>query len=258
MSAPRDGLDGRHGQDAFVSALLEPEAAVPDDIAPLRDGTPANKRFTVYRNNVVLSLTDNLRAAFPTVAALVGDAFFNAMAGVYVREHPPTTPLMMDYGSDFAIFIEGFPPSASVPYLADMARLEDARRQAYHAADAVPAPQAAFQRLQGADAEVARLVLHPAVRLISSRFPVFSIWQRHHDDDARALPDGGEDVLVVRPQLDVEMYLLGAGEARFIAALGQGKRLGEAARDAGPNDGFDLAAAIARLIRAQAVSAIEV
>ena len=44
----------------------------------------------------------------------------------------------MDYGGDFADFVEGFAPAASVPYLAAVARLERARVQAYHAADSQP------------------------------------------------------------------------------------------------------------------------
>ena len=253
MPAPRDGREARQGQDAFVDALLEPDAAVPEDIAPLRDGSPADSRFAVYRNNVMSSLVNALKVTFPTVADLVGDEFFRATAGAFVRQSPPKSPMMMDYGGDFADFLNGFPPAASVPYLADVARLEDARRQAYNARDCAPLPAAAFQSLQSARASRVHLVPHPAARVIRSPFPILSIWRTNHGLRDGVLPQDGEDVLVVRPQFDVEMYLLGPGEARFIAALGTGRALGEAAETAGSDENFDLAAALARLIRAQAI-----
>jgi len=58
-----------------------------------------------------------------------------SVAGHFVRAHPPSSPLMMFYGSEFPVFLEGFEPAKQLPYLPDMARLEHARRLAFHAAD---------------------------------------------------------------------------------------------------------------------------
>jgi hypothetical protein len=51
-------------------------------------GRPAGARFDVYRNR------EALVTGFPVVHALVGDAFFRAMAGVFLRAHPPTSPIL--------------------------------------------------------------------------------------------------------------------------------------------------------------------
>ena len=81
----------------FARALLDPEAEVPWGLTD-PEGRPAPKRFSVYRNNVASSLTRALEAAFPTVRKLVGDEFFAAMAGVFLRAHPPQSRMLMLYG----------------------------------------------------------------------------------------------------------------------------------------------------------------
>ncbi len=119
----------------FAAALLDPDLAVPSGLVD-PSGRPAGKRFDVYRNNVVASLSSALADGFPAVHALVGAEFFSAMAGVYVRVHPPNNPRMMYFGAQMPAFLEGFGPVAHLAYLPDVARLELALRASYHAADA--------------------------------------------------------------------------------------------------------------------------
>lgn len=75
-------------QTQFITAVLDPMIDTPQGLVD-PNGNPAGKRFDVYRNNVVASLSDALGVAFPVVQKLVGDEFFRAMAGVYLRQHPP-------------------------------------------------------------------------------------------------------------------------------------------------------------------------
>ena len=101
-------------QSDFRAALLDPSCPAPDGVQN-PDGVPATKRFDVYRNNVAVSLTDALETAFPVVNKLVGTDFFRAMAGVYLRAHPPSSPVMMFYGDEMPDFLAGFGPAQSVP-----------------------------------------------------------------------------------------------------------------------------------------------
>jgi hypothetical protein len=41
-----------------------------------------------------------------------------------VRIEPPLSPILLKYGGRFPTFIETFRPTSSLPYLADVARLE--------------------------------------------------------------------------------------------------------------------------------------
>jgi hypothetical protein len=236
-------------QSAFAAALLDPEAAVPLGIVD-PEGRPAPKRFSVYRNNVASSLTRALEAAFPTVRALVGDEFFAAMAGVFLRAHPPRSRIMMLYGGSFPGFLQDFQPVAHLGYLPDVARLDQAIRESYHAADSTPLPETEFQRLIGEDMAGLRLAFAPSVRLVQSRWPVRSIWAAHAEGGPAPRPVA-EDALILRPEYDPCPQLLPAGGGAFVAALLAGETLGGAVDRGGPD--LNLAACLGILIAGRAI-----
>ncbi len=246
---------GLQREGAFAQAVLDARAAVPDSLAG-RDGCGADRRFAVYRNNVFASLIDLLGGRFPATAKLVGEEFFRAMAREYVETTPPNSAVLLLYGAEFPDFIGAFPPATSVPYLADVARLEWAWHQAYHAADAEPLSQDAFVAL-GPRIEEVVLSFHPSASLVRSPYPVVTIWERtvgDHDDEPSQLPEGGEDALVLRPALEVTVRHLPPGGAAFIEALMAGAKMPVAASTAleqAPE--FDLTANIAGLMRSGAL-----
>ena len=223
--------DTRPGQARFVAALLDPAAPPPEGLSPTADGRAPEKRFAVYRNNVVVSLSKALKAGFPTVALLVGDEFFDALAGAYVRENPPRTPILMFYGETFGDWLAQFPPAAQLPYLPDVARLDQARREAYHAADAEPVGRAAFEAALAGPAEALeglRAELHPALRLVASPYPILSIFHRARDPEA-PVAEAAETALVARPERDLQMRAAPPGCGAFLARLAAGAPFGEAA-----------------------------
>ena len=236
-------------QSAFAAAVLDPEAPVPPGILG-PDGLPAPKRFSVYRNNVAGSLTRALETAFPTVRALVGEEFFAAMAGIFLRAHPPRSRVLMLYGAEFPEFLETFQPVSSLGYLPDVARLEQAIRESYHAADSVPLPEAEFQRLIGADMAGLRLQLAPSVRLVRSRWPIWSIWAAHAEGGPPPHPVP-EDALVLRPEFDPRPHLLPDRGGAFVASLLRGESLGGAVEEAGP--ALDLVAVLGLLIAGRSI-----
>jgi len=213
-------------QTLFAQALLNPDAPLPPGLVD-PEGRPAPKRFSVYRNTVASSLTRVLEAGFPTVRALVGDQFFAAMALIFLRSHPPRSRMLMLYGQEFPAFLAGFPPVAHLGYLADVARLELALRESYHAADSAPLPEAEFQRLLGADIAGLRLILAPALRLVRSAWPVVSIWEAHQPGGVPHLRAAAEAALILRPEFDPHPHRLPAGGAEFISGLLAGQTLGE-------------------------------
>ena len=233
-------------QHSFAQAVLDPDIPVP---AGLKIGTtPAGKRFSVYRNNVVAGLADALTVGFPVLEKLLGKEFFRAMACVFVREHPPDSPLLSKFGRAMPGFLASFPPVEHLPYLPDVARLELTLRQSYHAADVTPVPPDSLAGLSEADIASARIAFAPSARLFRSPHPVFSIWQANTNDT----PYGkwaGEDVLVVRRSFDPEPLRLGAGEYEFLSALESGSTILDAhAAGFAANPDFQLAAVLGQLL----------
>ncbi|MBX2855680.1 MAG: DNA-binding domain-containing protein [Rhodobacteraceae bacterium] len=248
------------GQAAFAAALLDADAPIPADVAKIRGQAP-EKRFAVYRNNVVVSLISALASAYPTVKRLVGAQFFDAMAGVYVREHPPISPMMIFYGAAFPGWVESFPPAETVPYLGGVARLERARREAYHAADIEPFTMEQFQAVASGVAPERmpelRFTAHPSLRLVRSAHPVFSIWadQNGHDVPVR---QGGEDVMIIRPRSEVTMRQTPPGGFTFLSAMSAGQTLAAAAASAeAETQGFDLASHLTAALESGVFSGVK-
>ena len=97
-------------QAEFAAALLDAERPVPAGLCAWNGSDPA-RRFAVYRNNVIVSLVAALADTFPVLRQLVGDEFFDAMAGLYVRAHPPTSPVLAHYGEGLADWLAAFEPA---------------------------------------------------------------------------------------------------------------------------------------------------
>lgn len=230
-------------------ALLDPARGVPVGLnGP--NGRPAGKRFDVYRNNVVMSLTEALQCSFPVIRKIVGEEFFDAMAAIHLRQHPPASPLLMYYGEAMPAFLASFGPAQNMGYLPDIARLELAMRQSYHAEDGQPVDPAQIAALPAEDLPDLRLQLTPATRLIRSPWPIFAIWAFNTRPDAPKPQMQADDVLILRPGFDPVPHLLPAGSGALLSALIEGQPLGQA-MEAAPKT--DLAALLGLLVQGGAI-----
>jgi hypothetical protein len=237
-------------QRALVRALLRSDT--PD--AEHRAAPPT--RLDIYRNNQRAGLVRSLRVRFPVCARLVGEAFFLALTDAFSETEKPKTPVMLAYGETFPAFLDAHHARHAIPYLADVARLELAWSEAYHAADDEALDPAALRAATRHNPGALRLALHPSVRVVRSSFPVATIWEAHQHPDApiAVAAWAAEDVLVSRPAAEVLVHRLPPGGAAFAQALLHGDTLGAAAAMALTEaSDFDLAGAIATLLRAGAI-----
>jgi len=244
--------------DAFARALLDPDLATPSVVAGPKSKA-AVKRYNVYRNNVTVSLINALAAAFPSTLRITGVDFFRAMARFYARAAPPRSPLLFDYGRDFPDFIERYEYAQSVPWLADVARIERAWLDAYHAADVQPLNPHELAAIPSEQLPNTVLKPHPATRVIRSRFSAVTIFTASRSDGPASRVEAvePEDALVTRPALEVEVRRLPPGGAIFLSRLITGEVLGAAASAAFSEDpSFDLPANISGLLEAGAFTTV--
>ena len=242
-------------QTAFRAALLDASVPVPEGLWDAQ-ARPAGRRFSVYRNNVAVSLTEAMHQAFPVIAKLLGKQNMDGLAGMFLRQHPPSSPLMMFYGEEFPTFLAATKQLAHLGYLPDVARLELALRRSYHAADSTAASAddlalAPDRLLQ------ARLCLAPSMQIVRSAWPVHAIWRFNTEPDAPKPEPGAQDVLITRPDYDPLPQLLPPGGADWISGLMSGLAIGpafEATLAATPD--FDLGTTLALLLQGGAITSV--
>ncbi|GAC1435652.1 MAG: DNA-binding domain-containing protein [Burkholderiaceae bacterium] len=202
----------------------------------IADGLDSGTRLGIYRNTCKSVLATALALSFPAVRHLVGVDFFEGAARLFAAEAPPHSALLDEYGADFPEFLAQLPQAASLPYLAEVARLEWQVNIALHAADALPLDIARLAQLPEAALAQRRFRSHPAAKLLRCDFPADAIWHAvlERDDGAMAaidLAEGPVSLLVHRTEFGVDMVRLSESQWRFTAALFSGQPLHAALED---------------------------
>lgn len=190
-------------QNAFVRALTDAQG-----VSPSMAALAAQPGFAVYRNTGAKGCIDALQAAYPTLVRIVGEQWLRAAAAAYARAHPPTTPVLLDYGAGFPDFLRAFAPAAEMPYLAEVARVDRLWNEAHVARDAAPLARAALTALAPAGLAARRLCPHPAARWAWFDAPIETLWRRNREEetpDFSALEWQGEGVLVTRPEFETRV-----------------------------------------------------
>lgn len=243
-------------QDAFVAALYGRDAN--DARVAACAAQPA---FGVYRNTVFKGGVDALAANFPTVARLVGEAWFRAAAAVYVSASPPDDARLLRYGRTFPDFLERFEPARELPYLANVARLDLLWIDAHTAPEDTRADAASIAA-QPAD-RLADRAMRPHASARWAWFdgqPAYTIWRanREHADVPDDLAWQSEGALLVRRGGEVIWRPLSAAGRAFLdacAARTPFEAAAQSALDAQPD--ADFGALFSMLLEAGAMAELE-
>lgn len=253
-------------QSAVSSALQKPDLPPPAAVSKLKGNTLSQKRFNVYRNNVALSLINVLGDTFPVTKELTGEDFFTSMARHFISGNLPKSPVMLTYGDIFPAFVKAYKPAESLPFLSDIAALEWARNAAYHGQDAVPLAIEELAGFQEEEIPALTFALHPTLSLLSSDWPIVSIWHAHQQEEPEEalknlgpLEKSAEQALILRPHLDVNVQTISASALHFLKQLSKGRTFGESVEEAVKQDpSFDLPANLAGLFNSGAVTSISI
>ena len=243
-------------QPQFRAAIFDAAQPVPDGLLDGL-GQPAGRRFNVYRNNVAVSLTEAMHTAFPVITKLLGPSNMDGLAGLFLRAHPPASPLMMHYGQPMPQFLADFAPLQHLGYLPDVARLELALRASYHAADTPAFDPAELGQVTPEVLMQSRLRLAPSLRLLQSPWPLHDLWAFNTQSGAEKPRAIAQDVLITRPEFDPAPHALTKAQGAWIAAILADQTIGtaqEAAQALAPD--FDLTPLLTLLISNNALAAL--
>ncbi len=224
-------------QTTFKELMLKPVKNLEDYDGDLLDVFEENDisrhdRLKVYHNNVVGSLTEAIRATYPLIENLVGEGFIKAMTRAFIFDHPPSGGCLHEYGAGFDEFIKSYEPAKALPYLPDMATFEFATNTAYYAPDDIALPADALAQIPPENLGETFLSLRPSATLISSRYPILAIQEFCESADQNDPPDLKTDyktkLLIIRPQLEVNIMPLDQDEYLTLTLLDQKTPLGDA------------------------------
>lgn len=171
-------------QQRVIRALFQADAStgVLADIQASATLSPA-QRLGIYRNGVQAVLTTHLQAVYPVCQQLVGYAFFSQTVGQFVAQQPSDSPALADYGVNFADFLAQHSALQTLPWLADVARLEWARHAAWHAANQAVMDFSPLVTLTAEQQSRLRFYLPQSARLLRSDFAIQAVWLAHQPDD---------------------------------------------------------------------------
>jgi Putative DNA-binding domain len=188
-------------QKKFVMSLNEKSNAIFEWIDS-SETLSAEEHFAIYKHSIAGALQIALKEIYTVCHKLVGNDFFIFMINHYILHNKSYSPTLAGYGGNFPLFIENFDAAKSLPYLADVARLEWAWHLIFSAA---PSKGIDFLKLSECYVHVGEQLifnLPQASTLLSSRYPIHLIWEANQDDN-----DNNEGQIITLPD-DTHFYYL--------------------------------------------------
>ncbi len=196
------------------------------------DGDLSHPAFAVYRNTWRKALVDALEANFPVVEELIGSNAFGMLTSHYVSANPVSSPVLAGYGAGLAAFIEASPLAESVPYLADVARLEYLIAEIRHTPDMDSVDAGMVGSLPAEALDKLELTTIPAARIAIFATPAVTIWKAHQQPGriAKMSPEWkAEYAIIARSDGRTAVRAIDRATAGFANALLAGAPLGAAA-----------------------------
>jgi hypothetical protein len=169
------------------------------------DRMSPDERVEIYANGYFYRLLEVLKEDYPATLVVVGDANFHNLATGYLIDYPPREPSIHFAGANFAAYLATHPLCERWPFLGDLARLERATLESFHAADAQALDAAAMRTLSPAEWPALTIRLHPATRLIDCGWRVDTVLQAVESGVAWTHPDG-EDVTIIVWRRESRVY----------------------------------------------------
>lgn len=183
MSPERKNLALR--QQALVTSILSLEQ--PQNNNPLlrifshnTNGHDLTERLGIYQNNLKATANRALSIAYPVLEKLIGESSMRLLSQRLLKTEYFHTGDWGDWGESLASLVETSELADDFPFLSEVARLEWKRHQASRTSEN------GFDRdtltlLEGNDLNSLYIQLPRSLELLTSEFPVDTLWDAHQD-----------------------------------------------------------------------------
>lgn len=217
---------------AALDGAAEAETSLEPIIAHSRVGPPP-RALAVYRDSSQAARERALELVYPVCRAVLGERCFARLAADFVQAYPSLAPdldrLSAAFPSVFQAPMPGAGLSRSLPYLADLARLESAVHHALVAGADPPWDQRRFAELAAAGrAGEIRLRLTKTATLLQSPWPIAAIRRRHREpagDTSGVEATAGDRLAVTRWNQRPRVIPLDGDVYRMLRAIADGSTL---------------------------------
>jgi hypothetical protein len=135
----------------------------------------ANERVDIYANAYFYRLLDCLYEEFPATFAVVGSDNFVSLVADYLLACPPTEPSIFYAGCYLPGFLRNHPLAKRWPFISELARLERAILDVFHAADASTLSDEAMRAIPSEQWPAVKLGTHPAVAILRIEWRVTDV-----------------------------------------------------------------------------------
>jgi hypothetical protein len=213
----------------YKAITAEPRAAVGLDDGILLDvirsdeRLSARERIGIYAKAYFYRLLDCLREDFPATAAVASASAFEDLIRAYLTRHPPTKPSIFYAGRYLSDFLAAHPLRERWPFLPELARLERMLIEVFHGPDAPPLSAHEIQIFRPDQWPALRLHVHPALRMLDSRWRVNDVLQAVESGRQWQEPELGPVLLLVWRQGSRVYYReLEAPEGAALEAASEG------------------------------------
>jgi uncharacterized protein len=211
----------RELQRSFAAALRDPSATCP--VVPAAN-------LSIYRGNVRHAFRASLEQSFPVIRKRVGDEYFGQLAHHYRERFPSRSGDLHFVGENFAGFLADHLRDGDYAWLSDLARLEWAREESLISPEVPAVGAEVLARFTAEHLEDLVFTFQPSLRLVSSSYPVFSVWSANQELDAPPMDQsrGSESGLIRIRAESLEIARLEPRLFSCLSALAGGATLGEA------------------------------
>ncbi len=211
--APTAGLghDGASSSDAVEALVLRDERL------------SAHGRIGIYANAYFFRLLDCLREEFPATLAVVGPDNFAALVRDYLLQYPPSEPSINHAGRYLAEYLRNHRLVRQWPFIAELARLERAILDVFHAADAPTLSVEGLRMITPQQWPELELRAHPAVKIVHGKWRVADLLSAVESGDEWSEPAHESAVMIVWEQnAQVRYRDLEEAEARALGLVLEG------------------------------------